>query len=296
MSMSIHTNVGAHAALQTLNATNRELLVTQNRINTGLKVATAKDNGAVYNIAQQQRAERMAYDSVQLGLDRAKSMADVALAAGEALSDVFTQMREKAVAASDLSISAASRTAYNNEFIQLRDQVTSIVNNAIFDGANLLNGNPATYNFQANTSGTTSVALPVLDLRLLTTTTAAPVATAPPAANTTYPATAMALEAGTDLTTNDRAIDARERVAASLGFVNAQLARLGAAAKRVDNHSQFVSKLQDAITAGIGNMVDADLARESASLQALQVKQQLGTQALSIANQAPQSILSLFRG
>jgi flagellin len=295
MTMSVQTNVGAFAALQALNATNRDLLTTQNRINTGLKVAGAKDNGAVFNIAQQQRADKLAYDAVKAGLDRAKSMADVALAAGDALSDVFTQMREKAVAASDPSISATSRTAFNNEFVALRDQVTSIINNAVFDGANLLNGSATTFTFMANTAGTTTVALPGLDLRLLTSVTAAPAAPAPPAAVTTYTSAAMRLEAGTDLTNVDRAIDARERVAASLEFVNSQLARLGAAAKRVETHSAFVTKLQDAITAGIGNMVDADLARESASLQALQVKQQLGTQALSIANQAPQSILSLFR-
>ena len=283
MTMSVQTNVGAFAALQSLNATNRELLTTQNRINTGLRVANAKDNGAVYNIAQQQRADKMAYDAVKAGLDRAKSMADVALAAGEALSDVFTQMREKAVAASDSSISATSRTAYNNEFIQLRDQVASIINNASFDGANLLNGTPGPFTFLANTSGSQTVTLPALDLRLV-----ADYATAGP-----YPGTAMALDVNDDLTT---AAQVRDRVAASLNFVNSELARLGASAKRIENHNAFVTKLQDAITAGIGNMVDADLARESASLQALQVKQQLGTQALSIANQAPQSILSLFRG
>jgi flagellin len=286
MTMSVQTNVGAFAALQSLNATNRELLTTQNRINTGLRVANAKDNGAVYNIAQQQRADKMAYDAVKSGLDRAKSMADVALAAGEALSDVFTQMREKAVAASDSSISATSRTAYNNEFIQLRDQVASIINNASFDGANLLNGTAGPFTFLANTSGTQTVTLPALDLRLV-----ADYATAGP-----YPGTAMALDLNDDLTTAVGAAQVRDRVAASLNFVNSELARLGASAKRIENHNEFVTKLQDAITAGIGNMVDADLARESASLQALQVKQQLGTQALSIANQAPQSILSLFRG
>lgn len=292
---SVHTNKGAMLALQNLNNTNREMQMVQNRINTGLKVSTAKDNGAVYNIAQQQRADHSAFDAVRTSLNRAKSIADVGLAAGQALSDVFMQMREKAVAASDPSGSVSSRAAYNQEFVQLRDQVTSIINNAIFDGGNVLNGSAANYNFLANTTGTLTLDLPILDVRLLTTTTAAPVATAPPAAVTTYTAAAMRLEATTDLTTIDRAIDARERVAASLDFVNAQIARLGAAAKRIDNHEIFVGKLQDSIKSGIGNLVDADLAAESARLQAAQVKQQLGTQALSIANQAPQSILSLFR-
>jgi flagellin len=98
-----------------------------------------------------------------------------------------------------------------------------------------------------------------------------------------------------DLSTAALAATSRDQVVASLTFLNSELARLGASAKRVENHSIFVSKLQDAITGGIGNLVDADLASESARLKSLQVKQELGTQALSIANQAPQTILSLFR-
>ena len=137
---SVHTNMGAMLALQNLNSTNRELQSVQNRINTGLKVSSAKDNGAVYNIAQQQRADHSAFDAVRTSLNRAKSIADVGLAAGQALSDVFTQMREKAVAASDPSASASSRAAYNQEFIAPRDQVASIIDNAIFDGGNVLNG------------------------------------------------------------------------------------------------------------------------------------------------------------
>jgi flagellin len=277
---SVHTNTGAMLALQALNNTNRELQSVQSRINTGLKIASAKDNGAVFNVAQEQRAEHAAYDAVRNGLNRAKSIADVAMAAGEALSDIFMQMREKAVAAADPSASAASRAAYNSEFAALRDQVASVISNAVFDGSNLLGGG-ANLSFLANTSGSQTL---TLDLRL-------PATGATPAS----PPTAIYLGSGEDLTTAANAAQARDRVAASLTFVNTELARLGAASKRVDNHNIFVGKLQDSIKGGIGNMVDADLATESARLQSLQVKQQLGSQALSIANQAPQTILSLFR-
>jgi flagellin len=280
---SVHTNTGAMLALQALNNTNRELQSVQSRINTGLKIASAKDNGAVFNVAQEQRAEHAAYDAVRNGLNRAKSIADVAMAAGEALSDIFMQMREKAVAAADPSASAASRAAYNSEFAALRDQVASVISNAVFDGSNLLGGG-ANLSFLANTSGSQTLTLPTLDLRL-------PATGATPAS----PPTAIYLGSGEDLTTAANAAQARDRVAASLTFVNTELARLGAASKRVDNHNIFVGKLQDSIKGGIGNMVDADLATESARLQSLQVKQQLGSQALSIANQAPQTILSLFR-
>lgn len=284
MGTSVNTNMGAMTALQSLNATSRDLNSVQNRINTGLKVANAKDNGAVYNIAQQQRAENSAYDAVRTGLDRAKGIADVALAAGESISDTFKQMREKAVAASDPSISASSRSAYNAEFITLRDQIASIINNAQFDGANLLGGG-ADLTFQANTVGTQTLTLPTLDLTLRVGAGAAPAT----------PAVDVYLGTTDDLSTAANAANARDRAAASLDYINNELARLGASSKRLENHNTFVSKLQDAITSGIGNLVDADLATESARLQSLQVKQQLGTQALSIANQAPQTILSLFK-
>lgn len=284
MVQSIQTNVGAMSALQSLNATSRQLSMVQDRINTGLKVSTAKDNGAVYNIAQQQRAENAAYSAVSTGLERAKGIADVGLAAGEVISDIFTQMREKAVAASDTSISATSRAAYNNEFIALRDQVASVIANANFDGANVLGGG-ASLSFLANTTGSQTVGLPTLDLTLAA---GAGTATASPAVDVYLGLTAV-------LDTAANSATARDRIVSSLEFINSELARLGAAAKRIENHNIFVGKLQDAITSGIGNLVDADLASESAHLQSLQVKQQLGTQALSIANQAPQSILSLFR-
>jgi flagellin len=271
MANSVRTNMSSMVALQNLNQTSRQLEMTQNRINTGLKVAGAKDNGASYNIAQQLRSEHSAYDAIREGLNRAKSMADVGLAAGESISDILTQMRDKAVAAMDTSISATSRTAYTNEFVSLRDQITSVVANAVFDGANLIGGG-ANRDFLANTTGTQIVTLPTLNFTLA----------------------ALGLSTVT-LTTAAIASTSRATVETALTNVNSALARLGVATKRVESHEIFVSKLQDAITGGIGSLVDADLASESARLQSLQVKQQLGTQALSIANQAPQSILALFR-
>jgi flagellin len=272
-------------ALQNLNKTNREMDGIQNRINTGLKVAVAKDNGAIYNIAQQQRSELSAYDAVRNSLNRAKSIADVALAAGEQISDIFSQMREKAVAASDASQSATARAAYNAEFIALRDQVASVIANAVFDGGNAIDGAATNFTFLANSTGSLTVSLPIIDLRLVA---GAGTAVAAPAADI-YLGTTDVLDTAANAAT------VRDRIVASLEFVNSELARLGASAKRIENHEIFVGKLQDTIKGGIGNLVDADLAVESARFQAAKVKQELGTQALSIANQAPQSILSLFR-
>jgi flagellin len=303
MSSSVNTNMGAMVALQNLNRTNRDLTDIQDRISTGLRVATAKDNGAVYNIAQQLRSEHSAYDAVTTGLNRASSTADVALAAGEKISDLFVQMREKAVAASIDNLTTASRNAYNDDYESLRDQVNQYISSAVFDGGNLLDGtsNPViptltgAFTFLANTTGTQTISLPITDFRLLDTTTAAPPIPIPPAVALPYAPDQIQLEATGNLLTADDAADVRNRIAASLEFVNSQLGKIGSAAKRIESHMTFISSLQDSIKGGIGNLVDADLAVESARLQAAQVKQQLGTQALSIANQAPQSILSLFR-
>jgi flagellin len=299
ISSSVHTNMGAMIALQNLNKSNRELAMIQDRISSGMKVATAKDNGAVYNVAQQLRAEHSSYDAVTTSLNRATSIADVALAAGEKISDLFVQMKANAVATAIDNISPSSRTAYNNEFRDLLAQVNQFVANASFDGGNLLDGknDPAiptftnSYTFLANTDASQVIDLPVTDFRLLDTTTPGP----PSPSAITYAPDQVHVEATSDLLTADNAADVLKRITASSEFVNSQLGRIGSISRRIESHMQFVVKLQDSLKGGIGNLVDADLAVESARLAAIQVKQQLGTQALSIANQAPQSVLSLFR-
>ena len=274
-------------AVRVLGTNSRALEDIQNRISSGLKVATAKDNGASYGIAQQQRAEVRAFEAVSQGLSRATSAADVGLAAGEAISDVLVQMREHALAATGPTISASTRAAYNDQFIALRDQFASIIANASFDGINLIGGpgvGPTDLNFPASTDGTQVVSLPVLDFNL---TVGAVAMGGPPG---------IYIDTAQDISTDVLAQDALDRIIVSLDYVNLELSRLGTAAKRVDTHMNFVSRLSDSIVAGIGNIVDANLASDSAKLQALQVKQQMSTRALNIANQSPQSLLSLLRG
>ena len=140
ISNSVNTNVGAMIALQNLNATNMDLATTQSRINTGKKVASAKDNGAIWAIAQGQRAEVQSLGAVKQSLDRANSAIDVAMSAGETVSDLLVQMKEKALAASDSSLDATSLAALNEDFKSLRDQITKVVANASFNGSNLLDG------------------------------------------------------------------------------------------------------------------------------------------------------------
>ncbi len=272
---SVNTNVGAMIALQNLNATNKELSDTQGRINTGKKVATAKDNGAIWAIAQGQRATSQSLNAVQDSLARGRSTIDVAIAAGESVSDLLLQMKEKALAASDVTLDTASRSALNEDFKALRDQITKAVTNADFNGTNLIKTGAVAFSSLANADGTSkmTVGAEIMALGGSIVTIAA---------------------AGT-IGTSTTAAAMITTVTNSINNTSAALARLGTKSKAFDSHITFVGKLQDSLDAGVGNLVDADLAKESAKLQALQTKQQLGVQALSIANSSTQSLLSLFR-
>lgn len=275
MVMSVNTNVGAMIALQNLNATNAQLATTQSRINTGKSVANAKDNGAIWAIAQGQRAEIGALSAVKQSLDRGVAAVDVALAAGETVSDLLLQMKEKALAATDASLKTAARAALNEDFVALRDQIASVTANAEFNGVNLLETGATGFAALANAQGTSTLTVGAEVMAL-------------GSANVSVAAT-QSISTLTDAT------NALADVTASIDTVSGALARLGTKSKALSTHITFVGKLTDALEAGVGNLVDADLAKESAKLQALQTKQQLGVQALGIANQTPQLVLSLFR-
>lgn len=276
MSLSVNTNVGAMMALQNLNATNMELSQTQNRINTGKKVANVKDNGAIWAMAQGQRANSQSLNAVRDSLNRGSSGIDVAIAGGEAVSDLLVQMKEKALAASDTSLDTASRTALNEDFKALRDQISKAVSNADFNGVNLLKTGATAIAALANADGSSKLTV-AAEIMALGGTIVTVAATGTIGTVTT--AAAMITTLNT-----------------SISNTSAALARLGTKSKAYEMHTTFIGKLQDSLDAGVGNLVDADLAKESAKLQALQTKQQLGVQALSIANQTPQTIISLFRG
>ncbi len=273
--LSVNTNPGAQVALQNLNNTNRQLEEVQNRISTGLKVSSAKDDGGIFAIAQGLRADVASYGAVQNSLSRATSTVDVALAAGEAVSDLLIEMKEKALAASDASLDTASRDALSEDFEALRDQIATVVGNAEFNGVNLLNGSTNELTALANADGSSVITVLDEDLSLS--------------------GSVVTLTTTADIDSVTEATAAITAIEGSLDNVNEALARLGTAGKALDIQSEFVTKLSDEAEKGIGNLVDADLAKESARLTALQTQQQLGTQALSIANQAPNSILSLFR-
>lgn len=277
MTNSVHTNNSAAIALQNLTRTNERLGDVQSRISTGLKVQGAKDNAAIWAIAQQQRADVGALSAVKQSLDRATSIADVALSAGESVSDLLNQLKEKVVAAKDSSLKTQSRELLNADFQALLRAIASAVENATFDGGNILDGSLSSgIRFLANAEASSFVTLSAKDLSL--------------------GGAIIELSLSDSLLTLTGATQALTRLDDSIGQLNAALGEIGAQAKQIEAHNTFVTKLVDTLESGIGNLVDADLAKESARLQALQVQQQLGAQSLSIANQAPQVILSLFRG
>jgi len=229
MANSINTNVGALVALQNLNQTSRDLAVTQNRVNTGQKVSSAKDNGAIWATAQNQKANMQVLNTTRNTLQRTQSVNDVGLAAGDTIMDALRQMKELAA--------GPSSTARDADLNALKAEVAAAKAAAVFDGTDALSS---------------------LTMTFVGTPTGTEVDTAMAAAITA-------------------------------------LQTLGTSSKSTERSLAFNDKLQDALEAGIGNLVDADLAKESARLTALQTKQQLGVQALSIANQSSSILLGLFR-
>ena len=271
---SINTNSSALLALQNLNSTASSLSTTQNRISTGLRIASAKDNGAIWAIAQNSRASISGLDAVKDSLNRAASTVDVAISAGQSISDLLNQMKAKALAATDTTLDPNSVTALANDFKSLRDQVGKIVANADFNGINMIKTGGTSVFALANAAGSSKLTVAATNLGLgggqVTVTAAATFTTA---------ATASAQMA---------------LVNTSITNVNAAVAKFGTGSSAIATHLGFVGKLQDTLTTGVGNLVDADVAKESANLTALQTKQQLGVQALSIANSSSSVLLSLF--
>ena len=270
MAMSVNTNMGAMVALQNLSSTNKQLEKTQLNITTGLKVNGPKDDAATYAIAQNMRGDVAGLGAVKTALANGEAQVNVAIEAGESIGDLLVEMKAKVVQANQAGLDSASRSAIQNDFSALRDQISTIVSTAEFNGVNLINSGATGTSVLSTVDGST---IAVSAQKMDTSTLA-------------ISSLSLATSAGASaaLTAMDSAITT----------VSNKMAALGSVAKRIEVQGDFTTKLTDILKSGIGNLVDADLAEESAKLQALQIKQQLGTQALSIANAGPRSIMSLF--
>ncbi|MEQ1715883.1 MAG: flagellin [Hyphomicrobium sp.] len=309
---SINTNFAAVTALQNLQMTSKEMLTTQNRISTGFKVATAEDNAAYWSIATTMRSDNKALSTVQDALGLGKATVNVAYTALNTSIDVTSEIKAKLVAAREPGV---DRTKIQTEIKELQNQLKSVADSGSFSGQNWLSvdSSAASYNatksvvssFTRDAAGAVSVGTISIDTsktKLYDASTAAAGildATRDTTGAIATTGTSLAsmdistlTDSATDLATLDAYIKGSD---AAIKEMTSSATSLGAEKQRISLQSDFVSALKSAISEGVGQLVDADMNEESTRLQALQVKQQLGVQALSMANQSSQNILSLFR-
>jgi flagellin len=272
---SVNTNSDASLALQELNTTNSQISSVQTELSTGYAISSPTNNGAIWAIAQGQRAQVSALSSVSESLQRGQSAVDVALSAGQSISDLLNQIKSNVLSASDASQNTTSRQQLNSQFKSDLAQITTYINNASFNGVNLLQSGAANYTALANVTATSVITVQAQNLSLGNSII--------PISSTASYATAS--QAQTLLAAVDTAIT----------NVNTALGALGTGSNALGSQLTFVSNLSGTLNTGIGNLVDADMASASAQLQALQTKQQLGVQALSIANGESSNLLTLFR-
>ena len=271
---SVNTNVAAMQALQSFAAINAEMDEVLTHISTGLRISSPKDNPAIWAIAQNQRGQVSALDSVTGSLQRGQSIAGVAITAGESISDTLEQMRTLALAAMDYPPGDPARAALNDQYLSLRKLIDITANSASLGGVNLVSaGSAGNVRSLANADATQTIDVDHVDL----TTGGAALSGLP--ADLTGVLTTATLDG----------ITGAEKA------VTSAVSKLGTGSKALDNYLGFIGKLQDTLEASIGNLVDADMAKEPAKLQALQVRQQLAIISMRIANQAPSILLQLFR-
>lgn len=272
---SIVTNIGAQVALQSLNRTNDALAVTQKRISTGLRVADARDDGAAFAVAERVRGEVAATTSANEQLGAAKGLLDVTRASLENVSSSLNKLKELTVKLADGAITTEQRTQYQAQAKQLTNNIKAFITDADYNGRNLVDTGGATVKVVTNSTGDNySVAAYDAIANIFNNISGANAYTQGDAA---------------------AALTATGKLGTAITNTLTQLNTFGSYSNYVDTQVDFNKKKIDALEAGVGALVDADLAKESAKLQSLQIRQQLGTQALGIANQAPQSLLSLFR-
>jgi flagellin len=269
---SINTNNAAATGLRHLSDTRDRLDKIQTHISTGKKINSPKDDAATLAIAQQLIATFEGTGAVREGLSRASATLDVAVAAGESTSELLIEMKGLAVQASQEGLDQNSRDALDSAFNALRDQITTINDSADFAGTNLIAAGAVDQNILSDDDGG-RITVASQDL-----------------------STGGLAIASLSLDTFANAGTALSGLDAAITDASAKLANLGSSAKRIETHDELLGIQNDTLRAGIGNLVDADLAEESAALQSNQIKESIGVISLSVANAAPSRMLALFGG
>lgn len=279
---SILTNNGAMVALQSLKSINSNLAETQEQISTGKKIGSARDNAAIWAVSKQMEIDVSAFKVINDSLGIAESTVNTAMAGAGRVTDLLNQMKDLATGA---MTDGTDFGEVQNLIAKKVTEISSAINGSQLNGVNLLKADID------GSGSTTFKALASLDRAnggAVTTPTTIDVAT-------TDLETSIGGATITAITDQATATTALGEIEALIDIAIEKTAELGAAGANIESQREFVSSLTDSLKAGIGSLVDANMEEASARLQALQTQQQLGVQALSIANQAPQSILSLFR-
>lgn len=307
---SIMTNVSAMTALQSLNATNKQLEETQNRISTGYRVADASDNAAYWSIATTMRSDNKANSVVQDALGLGAGKVDTAYTAMNNAIDVIDDIKAKILLAK--TASAEERTKIQSEIASMQAQLIDNIGGASYAGANLLKTDSSSTDdtlriissYNRDSTGavvTGSIDIEYKNIRLIDAISGSAKTGILDKAGSASSVSLLDLDvtnlsaitgSGTEAKFDNLLTDIEKVLAA----MTTAASELGAAKSRIDMQKDFVSKLMDSIDRGVGQLVDADMNKESTRLQALQVQQQLGIQALAIANSNSQAILALFKG
>ncbi len=277
---SVNTNSGAMIALESLNKTNSQLASVQKQISTGYRVSDATDDGAAYAIAQRVRSDVGALTSANQELGNVKGLLSTTISGLNNVSNTMSKMRDLLVTLSSGNTQGDARTQDIKNYNLMRSNLQTFISDASYNGKTLIG------NIGTGTSGWGAVNVVRNEIGATYNITkfdgsALYAALSISATITAGSAAALITAAGTFLT--------------QFSSVGSQLNNYGGASNYIDNQVSYNSDKIDSLNSGLGAMIDADLAKESAQLQALQIRQQLGTQSLSIANQAPQSLLSLFK-
>ncbi|MDH6256546.1 flagellin [Bradyrhizobium sp. BR13661] len=302
MSSSLLTNSAAMTALQTLRNVSSNLQTTESRISTGQRVATASDNAAYWSIATSMRADNAALSAVSDSLGLSAATVDTEYTALTAVvgdsTGGLTKLQSLLVEAKTAGI---DRTKIQADITQIQQQMKGTAGAATFNGVNWLStttATPATFDLVSSFSrvgGTPtigSITLTISNYSLYTSSTSGILDTVSGGASVDTINISTLTDSAADQTTLSGYIS---QVTAAINSVASAAAGLGAVKNRIATNTDFVKTLMDSVTRGVGQLVDADMNAESTRLQALQTQQQLGVQALSIANQNSQSILSLFK-
>jgi flagellin len=311
MSSSINTNIAAMTALQTLNTTNKEMLQVQNRVSTGLRVKDASDNAAYWSIATTMRSDRQALSTVTDALGLGAATVEVAIQGTEGAIKIASDIKAKLVAARQPGV---DRAKIQSEINELQSSLQNVVDTSSFSGQNWVTAPSDTdpmqrtlvSSFSRDSSGAISIGTISVDL---TSTLLIDQVADPNSKTGALDTLATTTNGGVEYTVLDLDISALTDSVEDLADLEEMLATvdtaittmtnaatsLGAIKTRIDVQNDFAKNLMDAVDKGVGQLVDADMNEESTRLQALQVRQQLGVQALGIANQSAQMILRLFQ-